>query len=106
MKLGVLGIDRSIAAVVAAAHRAGDTISLVCDVEGNSLNDEMFKGVPVDSDWEALLGILECVTSVAADFFVDGQHRGLPRIVHPLLQLVAPILNNSIPWPSPLHVQY
>ncbi len=39
MKLGVLGIDRSIAAVVAAAHRAGDTISLVCDVEGNSHND-------------------------------------------------------------------
>ncbi|TSA06652.1 MAG: hypothetical protein D4R77_05855 [Planctomycetaceae bacterium] len=82
MKLGVLGIDRSIAAVVAAAHRAGDTISLVCDVEGNSHNDEMFKGVPVDSDWEALLDEHRCdAVLVGARGWSDVRAEGVRKLV-------------------------
>jgi predicted dehydrogenase len=55
MKLGLLGIDHQIAAIVAAARRRGDDITLVCDVAADSPHAALLDGLPRADSWEALV---------------------------------------------------
>jgi predicted dehydrogenase len=55
MKLGLLGIDHQIAAIVVAARRRGDDITLVCDVAADSPHAALLEGLPRADSWEALV---------------------------------------------------
>ena len=58
------------------------------------------------ADREAVLGAFDRVPRIPADFFVNGQNRGPPRLIHPVLELFGPFLDDFLPWPTPFHVRH
>ena len=72
LKIGLLGIDAGIAAVVAAARRAGDTIVLACDVSDDSAWREIIDAAPRAPVTDELLDGRRCdVVFVGADGWND-----------------------------------
>ena len=63
------------------------------------------QGCPPE-DRAAVLGAFDRVPRIPADFFVHGQNRGTPRLIHPVLELFGPFLADLLPWPNPFHVRH
>ena len=83
MKLGLLGIDDRIAAVVAAAPAAGDTVVIGCDLpDSRPLDGSVAANMPRDPSWEPLLDPQVCdAVLVGVDGWNDARADGVRALV-------------------------
>lgn len=90
LKLGLLGIDPQVTAVVAAAREAGDAIVLGCDLSlGDAFDASLASNIPSDDSWQPLLDDRTCdAVLVGADGWSDRRAdavRGLVQAGRTLL---------------------
>lgn len=98
LKLGLLGCDAQIAAVVAAARAAGDAIVLACDlVSPEASAPDLPADIPRSDSWEPLLDDRTCdAVLVGADGWSDQRAdavRGLVQAGRTLLLSHPPMLS-------------
>lgn len=98
LKLGLLGSDPQVAAVVAAAIRAGDSLVMACDLHTTSPREAgLPDDLPRSASWEPLLDDRTCdAVLVGADGWSDDRAeavRGLVQAGRPLLLGQPPALS-------------